>query len=321
MLNKKSLLVPLSENQTRQYVDGEALLRAWISARKEAREVRGSMFWRTLRGNRYLIRTTASGAQRSLGPESASLVEIHSRFMKRKRDLEARVKTLAERLGEQKKLNRVYRVGRAPNIVVRILQEIFRAGIDEQFLAVGTHALYAYESACGVTVGTDALATRDIDLLFDTRRALAFLGTMRRLDTSFIGLLQRADASFRVRRDQLQTAVNDDGFEVDLIRRIARDGDSHPLRLTPEEGDLWAVQVASGERMLSSSTFEQMIVATSGEMALMRTIHPLGFVKIKTELAASPTRDPLKKGKDALQAQVVQQLWDEYLRHRYSGAG
>jgi hypothetical protein len=46
----------------------------------------------------------------------------------------------------------------------------------------------------------------------------------------------------------------------------------------------------------------------------MRTLHPLDFIRLKLELAQRPTRDPLKAPKDRLQAQVVQQLWDDYLQ-------
>lgn len=57
------------------------------------------------------------------------------------------------------------------------------------------------------------------------------------------------------------------------------------------------------------------MVAPNGEMASMRTIHPLDFIRLKRKLADLPTRDPQKAPKDRLQAQVVQALWDGYL-HR-----
>ena len=315
-LETTPLFLPLSENQSRQYVDAEALMRATLQARKDTQEVRGSMIWRELRGVRYLIRTSARGAQKTLGVESPQTQAMHTRFMARKQTAESRLKSLTARLVEQRKLNRVYRVGRTPNIVVQILQQFEKAGIAAQFLTVGAHALYAYESACGLLVGTEALATRDIDLLSDTRKRVAFLGTMKQLDTSLLGVLRKADPTFQVRRDQLQTAVNDDGFEVDLIRRDASYGDPHPLRMTDDAEDLWAVQVSSGERMLSSARFEQMVVSTSGEMAMMQTVHPTTFIQVKRRLASSAHREPIKRGKDMLQAQIVQQLWNDYLHVR-----
>ncbi|MET0310629.1 MAG: hypothetical protein ABW051_01125 [Burkholderiaceae bacterium] len=73
----------------------------------------------------------------------------------------------------------------------------------------------------------------------------------------------------------MQTAVNDAGFEVDIIRRQAGAHDPHPLRMSDDENDLWADQ---GEKLSSG-------------------------------------RDPLKAPKDRLQAQVVQEIWDGYLKH------
>lgn len=307
--------VELTENQSRQYIDAQALVRAQAEASEDAAKVRGSMIWRELRGVRYLIRTSAASAQKTIGPDSEDTRAIYERFMERKQSATARVKSLTARLEEQRKLNRLYGVGRAPNVIIKVLNALQKAGIASQFLTVGTNAIYAYESACGVRVGTEAMATRDMDLLFDTRQRAEFVSTLRRLDTSLLAVLRKADPSFRVLRNQLQTAVNDDGYEVDIIRRTAKDGDPHPLRMSSNEDDLWAVQVSSGEKMVAGRKFQQLVVAASGQMAMMQTLHPLDFIRIKAQLASSPQRDPLKRPKDKLQAEVVQSLWDSYLQH------
>ena len=200
-------------------------------------------------------------------------------------------------------------------MIVKVLEALRKAGLSSQFLTVGTNAIYAYESACGVRVGTQAMATRDMDLLFDTRQRAAFVSTLRRLDSSLLAVLRKADSSFRVLRDQLQTAVNDDGYEIDIIRRTAKDGDPHPLRMSSSEDDLWAVQVSSDEKMVAGRKFRQLVVAGSGQMAMMQTLHPVDFIRIKTALSGDVQRDPLKRPKDKLQAETVQALWNSYLQH------
>lgn len=309
------LVTENTENQLRQYTDATAVFGAHSRAVKEAKSVRGSMFWRELRGVNYLIRASAGGAQRSLGSDSEQTRAIHGKFIARKNAADASRKSLALKLEEMRKLNRVYGVGRTPQVVIALLQSMEKAGIAEQFLTVGTHALYAYESACGVRVGTEALATRDVDLLYDTRQHVAFVTTMKRLDSSLIEVFRKADKTFRVRPDQLQTAVNDDGFEIDLIRRTAMENDLHPMRMSTKEDDFWAVQVPSGNQLVSGRRFEQMVVSAKGDMALMRTVHPLDFVKVKTTIATSQHRDSLKRPKDALQAHIAQHLWDNFLTH------
>jgi hypothetical protein len=311
-------LLGLSETQLRELVNARALWRTYVEAALEAQQVRGSMVWKQTGEREYLIRKSAAGAQKSLGPRSTETEAIHASFQQRKSRAEQRIKALRARLEEQRKLNRLYRVGRAPKIVVRALGALEAAGLSHQFLVIGTHALYAYEAAAGVVVDSAATATRDLDLLFDVRKRIAFLTTLGRSeDRSLIQVLRKADPTFRVMADQLHTAVNDDGFEIDVVRRQARGDDPHPLRMTDQEDDFWAVQISQGDQLASSRTFEHLVVAPTGEMASMRTLHPLDFIRLKRELSRWPGRDPLKAPKDRLQAEVVQQLWDEYLKTLY----
>lgn len=109
---------------------------------------------------------------------------------------------------------------------------------------------------------------------------------MKRLDSSFIGALQKADPTFRVMADQRQTAINATGFEVDVIRRMATDGN----------------------QILGAKRFSQVIVSETGHMAVMHTMDPVSFVSLKRKMSVSPTRDPKKRPRDGLQADLVAQL-------------
>ena len=308
--------VELQENQLRQLSDAQTAWRHYLDARAQANEVRGSMRWKAVGGKRYLIKTSPGGADRSLGPEDAHTAATFRSFTQKKASAEARLKAMTEAVDTHRRLNRALRVGRTPAVVVRSLAAIDEAGFAEQFLTVGTHALYAYETAAGVRIEQGALATQDLDLLFDAGKLRAYTNRLRRSDArSLIEVFRRADPTFQVLPTQLQTAVNDAGFEIDIIRRMAQGRDPHPLRMSDDEDDFWAVQADQGDKLASGRKFESMVVAATGEMALMRTVHPLDFVRLKRELAARPGRDPLKAPKDRLQAEVVQQLWEEYLRH------
>jgi hypothetical protein len=216
---------------------------------------------------------------------------MHDRFVERKKNVEQRVKNLKSSLAQQQRLNRALRVGRTPPVVIETLNAIAAAGLDAHFLVVGTHALYAYEAA--------ATATQDVDLLFDTRKRLSFWSQLKRLDSSFLSVLRKADRSFHVRPGQLYTVVNDAGFEVDVVRRVQAEGDPHPRRLSDDEDDLWAVQVSTGRDLLNAER--------------MNTVDPRAFVRVKRWLAARKDRDPLKRRKDRLQADVVESLIENYL--------
>ena len=306
--------VRLSDAQVRQYINAETVFREWLRAREEAKEVRGSMMWREQDGRRYLIRTSSAGAQTSLGPASEANEGIYDRFMARKAQLEERVARLSAQLDEHRRLNKALRVGRVPQVVVDTLNALDAAKVGEHFTTVGTHAIYAYEAAAGVRVEEGALATNDIDLFFDAQRHMQLLTELRLQRTTLTGILRRVDKSFRVRPDMKQTAVNDQGFEIDIIRREHKSRDPHPMALADVELDeeaLWAVQVSTGDQIQSAPGFEQMVVATNGEMALMRTIDPQAFVNIKRRLSQSRERDRLKALRDASQANIIEEMLDD----------
>ena len=305
----------LSDLQKKQYIDAESVFTALRDAEKAAQTVRGSMLWRQVSGRTYLIRTNADNSQKSLGPRTAETEAVYEKFMARKKWLSERVTGLRQALQLHQKLNRAHRVGRTPEIVVQILNQLHKSGISEHFLTVGTHALFAYESACGVRFADDATTTQDINLLMDTQKHLLLASTLEERNESLLSTLQKVDATFDLRDDQLYTAVNASGFEVDVIRRTAQNRDPHPLQVPSAERDFWAVQVGNGAQMASSARFAQMVVSASGHMALMTTLHPLTFSRLKQALANSPTRNPLKKSCDALQAQAVAQLVEEMLPH------
>lgn len=123
---------------------------------------------------------------------------MYSRFNTRKQAAETPLKTLADELDRHRRLNRAVRAGRAPDILVAILHVMTRLNIAEHFIVIGTHALYAYETAAGVRLQERALATRD-HLLWDTRKRLQFASRMKNLDLSMLDVLRKVDSTFEGR--------------------------------------------------------------------------------------------------------------------------
>lgn len=303
----------IGDDARRQYIDARATFEALETAQAQAGAVRGGMYWKTQSGADYLVRTSARNAQKSLGPRSAATEAIYASFMQRKAAVESRVKELSAALVRHQRMNRALFVGRVPTIVIDILQTLQRSGIAEHFTVVGTHALYAYEAAAGVRVESAAVATRDVDLLWDTRKRFKLATQLKRLDSSMLALLRKVDKTFELKHDQLYTAVNSSGFEVDILRREAQEQDPHPVQLTESEEDFWVVQAPNAEQLVSAARFSSVVVGTTGHMARMNTVHPLAFVAFKRWLAVRPERDPLKRSRDQLQADTVERLVDEYL--------
>lgn len=303
----------IGDDARRQYIDAKSSFEALESALSEAAAVRGGMYWKAVGGVDYLIRTSPRNAQKSLGPRTPEAELIYNNFVKRKSTGEQRVKDLTEVLERHQRMNRALFVGRVPTIVIEILQAIERAGIAEHFTVVGTHALYAYEAAAGVRVESAAVATRDVDLLWDTRKRFKLATQLKRIDSSMLALLRKVDKTFQLKDDQLYTAVNSKGFEIDILRREAVAHDPHPAKLTDAEEDFWVVQAPNAEKLVSARKFSSVVVGTTGHMARMNTVHPDAFVAFKRWLARQTARETLKRTRDLLQADTVEQMVNDYL--------
>jgi len=313
----ESYFIELDEDAQRQYIDARAVYTAWEDARRSAAEVRGGMYWQTKNGKDYLIRTSASNSQNSLGPRSPQNEEIYRRFIERKEMSEKRLADLKGELAKQQKLNKVLRVGRVPNLLVEILNKLYKSGLADYFTVVGTHALYAYETEAGVRIsGKGALATRDVDLLWDIQRRISFVTQMKNLDTSFLELLKKVDPTFKRRDDHHHTAYNSKGFEVDLIRRLHKDGDPHPIQITDDEDDFYVIEAESAASLQGAAQFQSIIVSLSGQMARMRTISPSVFTKTKRWLSELDSREAVKRQRDKLQAEIVEKMLADHLLQR-----
>ena len=312
-------MLELRAPAARQYIDSVAVFEAHEEALIEAAQVRGGMYWHkgstSAPEDPYLVRTTPTGGETSLGVRSAKTEAIYARFIARKRASDERLASLKAALQEHHRLNRALRVGRVDPLIVNILNRLATSLLGEHFRVVGTYALYAYEAAASITFDADAVATRDIDLLWDTRKRVQFATRLAKVDSSMLGVLKKVDPSFRLRKSQKYTAVNKDGFEVDIIRRVPVDGDPHPVRLSADEDDFWVAQAPNAHLLLDSPPFSAVIVASNGDMARMNTLHPLAFSKFKRWMALQPDREPAKRGRDALQARLVEEAVQRYLPH------
>ena len=311
-------MLELRPAAARQYIDSVAVFEAHEEALAEAAQVRGGMYWHkgpaSAAEASYLVRTTPAGGETSLGPRSPDTQQIYDRFTERKRASDERLAGLKTSLQDHRRLNRALRVGRVDPLIVEILNRLAASKLGEHFRVVGTHALYAFEAAASVTFDAGAVATRDIDLLWDTRKRVKFATRLAKIDTSMLGVLKKVDPTFRIRDAQKYTAVNKDGFEVD-IRREPVDGDPHPLRLSVDEDDFWVAQAPNAQLLLHAPAFSAVVVASNGAMARMTTLHPLAFAKFKRWMAQRPDRDPAKRRRDTLQAGLVEEMVQRYLPH------
>jgi hypothetical protein len=320
-MSGSSSYIPINNDAARQYIDARQAFLALRDVQRDARQVRGGMYWHGRSDS--LTRTSTYGAEKSLGVRSPVTEKIYADFMARKAELTQRVDDLKIQVRRHERVNKALYVGRVDPTVVALLTRLEGAELAEYFHVVGTHALYAYETVAGVRFDANVTATRDIDLLWDVRKRMSFWTQMERMDSSFLALLKKVDSSFRVRQSQRYTAVNAEGFEVDILRRMREGDDPHPIKISERTKgeqavdqasaleDLSVVQAARADVFLNTPSFEAVIVDRNGRMAMMRTIQPTVFVEFKHWMSGLPDREPIKRQRDAAQAKAVQALLDE----------
>ncbi len=320
-MSEFSSYLPIGNDAARQYIDARQAFLALRDAQLAARQVRGSMYWHGQSDS--LIRTSTRGSEKSLGKRSVETEKIHADFMARKAEITQHTDALKLQIRRHERVNKALYVGRVEPTVIELLKRLESAELSEYFHVVGTHALYAYETAAGVRFDANVTATRDIDLLWDVRKRMSFWTQMERLDSSFLALLRKVDSSFRIRQSQRYTAVNSEGFEVDVLRRMREGDDPHPIKISERTSGEWVpgkatdleelsvVQAARAGEFFNAPSFDAVIVDRNGRMALMRTIQPSVFVKFKQWMSTLADREPIKRQRDAAQARAVQALLDE----------
>lgn len=304
----------LSPSQAKSFVDLEQAHLACQDTLTKMSSYTGGMHWKTIGGKQYLYRTLdGRGNAKSLGPRSPETETLHEQFHQRRADLELRLVAQRQRLDEQKRMAKALRIGSAPRVLGEICKALNERGLmGRNILVIGTNALYAYESLAGVRFQSDVTATQDVDLLFKHQSRLVAVARDLGPD-GLIGVLRAVDKTFEISETQAFRAINANGYMVDLIRQTPKP----PWRPEPhnlgEKDDFVATDISNMDWMLSSPRLRQLVVADNGAPFEMEVPDPRAFMMFKFWLSQQPDREPIKRRRDAAQAQSVRQLLVERL--------
>lgn len=309
----------ITDHQRRQFIDGEQVRTAWLSAEQRAMNYRGSMYWQQSKGQAYLYREYSKAQRKSMGLRTPETEKIYAEFKAGKAAAVDRFKSLTEALATHERLNAALRVGRTPNVVISLLEEVRKAGLQDHLLVIGTNALFAYESHVGVRFNGDVTTTGDIDLLWDSRKKITLLahGDDDFSKAGLIGLLQKIDATFQLDEGK-NSAVNSQGYMIDLIKRrplSLHDDQERQQLLENRPDDFWASKIHNMDWLLSSPKFRHVVVGSNGKMAEMVTVDPRAFALYKVYLGQKDDRDPIKAPRDIAQAQAVYDLVQKRMPH------
>jgi len=310
----------LDNDQRREAVNTGQRYAVWREAKARAAGYRGSLIWQEAKGEEYLVRAyyDASGKRRqtSLGRRSSETEGVKAEWERGRAKASERLRNLRDALGRQAGVNRALGLGRMPLTGARVVRAIDEAGLfGAGIRIVGTNAIYAYEAAAGVWVDSSVTTTLDIDLLLDSRRSLRIASGDEVDDRTLMDLLRKADRTFE-RTGQSFRAVNRDGYLVDLIKPLrdppwAADQES----MGEEADDLVAASVDGLAWLESAPSFEATVIDERGGPLRMVAVDPRAFAAYKLWMSRLDSRDPLKRRRDAAQAEAVAAIVARHLTH------
>ncbi len=309
-------LTEMTLDQRRHLIDTEQVWQAWDGARRRVSGHNGTLGWKSVSGREYLVRVDGPAARRkarSLGPRSPDTERIlHDFTMGKQRAREAFAGT-SVRLREMARMSRALRLARVPLPAAKIVRVLHRRGaLGRNVTVAGTNAIYAYEAAAGVFVGTDMLATGDLDILLDSRRKLGLRGDED--SPVLMDMLRDADRSFSKVGAQGFRAVNADGYQVDLIKPTPHDVVFSKEADTLGPGDdLRAAHIPNMRWVANAPKFEAMAIGADGLPVPLVCPDPRAFALYKLWMGSmDATRDPVKRVRDVQQAHAVAAIINEH---------
>ena len=310
----------LNNDQRRETINTRQRYTAYREAKARRDTFRGSMVWAVSKGREYLVRSsydrTGIRRQSSIGPRSPETEQVKLEYERGRRTAEQRFKEIDEVLARQAAINRAVGLGRVPLLGARVIRALDNAGmLGAGIRIVGTNAIYAYEAAAGTRIESGLTATEDIDLLFDSRGGLTFIGTDDFSERSLLRVLQKVDRSFQ-KSQQPFRASNNEGYLVDFIKPLRNPpwtADSE--RIGSDPSDLTAAEIEGLAWHESAPAFEAIAIDERGEPLQIVATDPRVWVARKLWLSKRQDRDRLRRQRDEAQARTIAQLVVRYFPH------
>lgn len=298
--------LPLDDNQIRVLNDAALIYESYLQAHLAMSNYPGWMFFKPKQGKEYLFHALdRKGNGKSLGRRSEETEHKLAEFKAAKDLAEERFSSIAKRMHDHARFCKAARINRIPAMAGKIIRTMERVGVADNFLVVGTNALYAYESAAGIAFLPEVTATADMDILWDSRRKLSFAMTANPGGEPSIGtfmeLLRSADRLFTVNTERTFQAINGSGFAVELLKPLEpvnpfKAGDGDLLTPMPLRGQDW---------LLLRPPMKRVAVGQDGYPVFFRVPDPRLFCLHKAWLSTLDDRRADKKQRDLAQAKLV----------------
>jgi hypothetical protein len=281
---------------------------AWIEAERVL--LPGRMAWKSVAGREYLYRlVNGNGDGRSLGPRSATTESQYAEAANAKQSVE----TLRPILDRDGAMYRALRLPRISSAAADLLREFDRhALLGRSLMVVGTNAMAVYEIEAGARFATAAGvdSTLDFDVTWvDADARAATLTAIGAAPRTLVDVMKRVDATYTINTERSFQVRNASGYEVELLL---------PLSLKdvlPRNETLFPIALLEQDWLLPGRRVDHVVCGFHGLPARVVAPDPRRFALQNLWLAEKPTRNPLKKNKDAKQGHLLLDAVEKRMPH------
>jgi hypothetical protein len=292
-----------SESQ-RVVANLEQVYDAWADTRRQLEAMPVSLYWVEKGGVDYLaVKQTSRDNGTTVGRRSDATTRQFEEFTDEKNRLKLRLAGLATQLVERVGIYRRLRLPSLPDRQAEILRRLDIEGmLGSDLMVVGTNAFAAYELACGARFPVGNEETEDFDLAWcrDTKASLVATGrAVGSASKTLFSVLTSIDSSYRISARRPYQAVNDDGYEVELLAAPS----VHPLPAA-EAFDPMASLIEQ-EWLLLGAPLRHVVATLRGRACPLYVPDPRWMALHKLWLADKPERKASKREKDRRQGEVL----------------
>lgn len=312
--------VPFSADAQRSIANLEAAYEQLVTVERELEALPTSMFWQRKNGKDYLaVKKASSDSGTTQGRRSPETERQFAEYSFERTRLQARRASLGGLVQDRVRLCRAMRLPQLAEQQGRLLRALDLHGLlGYDLLVVGTNAFAAYEMVCGARFPVGNEATEDFDLAWcrDTRVSLAAIAPSAPHQAqsgraSLMSVLKGIDSTFTINRRKPYQAVNDAGYEVELLAAPS----THPL---PKGQAFEPMATRVEQEWLLRGTPVRCVVTTNKPAACpLYAPDPRWMALHKIWLSRKPERNPAKKGKDARQGHVLLDATRYFLQDSY----
>jgi hypothetical protein len=297
--------IQFSPDSGRAIANLEMAHHQWTDSRRELEAMPVSMYWQTKDGQDYLaVKQHSSDSGTTFGLRSPQLEAQLLAFTEKKDALKARISLTDPLIRDRAAQYRALRLPALPDRQAEILRKLDVEGLlGNDLLVVGTNAFAAYELACQAKFPVGNEETEDFDLAWcqNTRVSLASAApTPTQVKRpGLLSVLRGIDPTYRINPKKPYQAVNDAGYEVELLAAPS----THPL---PKGSGFDPMASLTEQEWLLCGQPLSCVVATVRMRACPLYVpDPRWMALHKLWLSQKPQRDRNKKPKDERQGNVL----------------